>query len=44
MREALISQGTEPWTSASPEAFAEFIRGEMVRFSQLLKASGVNPK
>jgi len=43
-REALISQGTEPWTSASPEAFAEFIRGEMVRFSQLLKASGVNPK
>ena len=43
-REALIAQGTEPWTSASPEAFAEFIRGEVVRFSQLLKASGVKPK
>ncbi len=43
-REALIAQGTEPWTSASPEEFAEFIRGEVVRFSQLLKASGVKPK
>ena len=43
-REALIAQGTEPWTSASPEEFADFIRGEVVRFSQVLKASGVNPK
>ncbi len=43
-REALIAQGTEPWTSAAPEEFAEFIRQEVVRFSQLLKASGVNPK
>ncbi len=43
-REALIAQGTEPWTSASPEEFAEFIREEVVRFSKLLKASGVKPK
>ena len=43
-REALIAQGTEPWTSASPEEFAEFIRGEVIRFSQVLKASGVKPK
>lgn len=43
-REALIAQGTEPWISASPEEFAEFIRKEVVRFSQLLKASGVKPR
>ena len=43
-REALIAQGTEPWTSAAPEDFAEFIRQEVARFSQLLTASGVKPK
>ncbi len=43
-REALIAQGTEPWTSASPEEFTEFIREEVTRFSQLLKASGVKPR
>lgn len=43
-REALIAKGTEPWLSASPEEFAEFIRKEVVRFSQVLKASGVKPR
>lgn len=43
-REALIAKGTEPWISASPDEFAEFIRAEVARFSELLKVAGVRPK
>jgi tripartite-type tricarboxylate transporter receptor subunit TctC len=37
-REALIALGTEPLTSSSPEEFATYIREQVARFSQLLKA------
>ena len=43
-RAALIAKGTEPWISSSPEEFANFIRDEVTRFAQLLKASGVQPR
>jgi len=35
-REALIAHGTEPWSSASPEEFADFLRVDFVRFWVLL--------
>lgn len=43
-RDALIAQGTEPWISASPEEFAEFIRTEVARFSKILGAVGIKPE
>jgi len=43
-QQALIAQGTEPWTSTSPEEFADFIRQEVTRFSQILKQAGVQPR
>jgi len=37
-REALVARGTDPLTSASPEEFATYVREQVARFSQLLKA------
>ncbi len=40
MQERLRGQGVEPMTSASPEAFAKFLQGEMQRWGAVAKASG----
>ncbi|MBM3341173.1 MAG: tripartite tricarboxylate transporter substrate binding protein [Betaproteobacteria bacterium] len=40
MREAFMRQGLEPWLAA-PEAFGEFIRGEIAQNIKLVKAAGI---
>ena len=39
MREKLLAQGAEP-VGSSPEAFREYVRGEIEKWGQVIRASG----
>jgi tripartite-type tricarboxylate transporter receptor subunit TctC len=41
VREAITKQGSNPVSSASPEAFGQFIRSEMDKFRPIVKAAGL---
>ncbi len=41
VRDAITKQGSNPVSSASPEAFGEFIKSEMDKFRPVVKAAGL---
>jgi len=42
LRDIYLAQGLEP-TPTTPEAFGEYIRSEIAKWSKLVKAAGVKP-
>src|SRR5215468_1370999 len=43
VQQKLIEDGFEPLTNSGPEQAAEFVREELVRWTPVLKASGISP-
>ena len=43
IRQRFVSGGADPSPSASPEAFAEFMRAEYVKWGKVIQAAGIKP-
>ena len=44
VRKRFIDDGADPWPSASPEAFATLIRGEVRKWAKVIKDAGIQPE
>jgi tripartite-type tricarboxylate transporter receptor subunit TctC len=44
VKKRFIGDGADPRPSASPEAFAGFIRGELKKWEKVVKAAGIKPE
>jgi tripartite-type tricarboxylate transporter receptor subunit TctC len=43
IRKRFVNDGGDPQPSASPEAFASFIRADMTKWEKVVRAAGIKP-
>jgi tripartite-type tricarboxylate transporter receptor subunit TctC len=43
VRRRIVGDGAEPASSASPEAFAAFVKSEVAKWAKVVKAAGIKP-